>query len=102
MLRIAVILLILVVLFRWAFGEWPWTMLRGQPSQAMRLREARKLLGLDATAGREDILAAHKRVLASVHPDRGGSAAEVHQANDARDLLLAALPKVEEPESDDK
>ncbi len=101
MLRIAVILLILVVLFRWAFGEWPWTMLRGQPSHAARLREARKLLGVEATAAREDIVAAHKRVIASVHPDRGGSAAKVYQANDARDLLLAALPQKDDEGSRD-
>jgi hypothetical protein len=27
-----------------------------------------------------------------VHPDRGGTSDQVHEANDARDLLLDALP----------
>jgi hypothetical protein len=92
MLRIAVILLIICVLWRWALGKWPWQMLGGPPNRAARLKQARKLLGVPRVSSREDILAAHKRVMASVHPDRGGSSAQVHEANEARDLLLGELP----------
>ena len=88
MLRIAVILLIVCVLFRWAFGEWPWTMLAGKPSKQDELRKARALLGVSKSASMEEIIAAHRRLISAVHPDKGGSEAEVHSANDARDLLL--------------
>ena len=36
--------------------------------------------------------AGHKRLIAMVHPDRGGTDGQVHEANAARDLLLDELP----------
>ena len=91
MLRIAVLLLLLAVLCRWALGEWPWERLAGPPTRAQKLAEARKLLGVARNATREEIVSAHRQVIAKVHPDRGGSSAEVHEANDARDFLIANL-----------
>ncbi|MFD1958545.1 hypothetical protein ACFSHP_04480 [Novosphingobium panipatense] len=41
---------------------------------------------------RRRILEAHRRRVAQVHPDRGGSSEQVHEANAARDLLLSQLP----------
>jgi DnaJ homolog subfamily C member 19 len=35
---------------------------------------------------------AHRRLIARIHPDRGGSTEQVHEANAARDLLLRTLP----------
>lgn len=92
MLRIAVLLILLTLLCRWAMGKWPWELLAGPPTRAQRLTEARKALGVARSASREEIVSAHKKVIAKVHPDRGGSTAEVHEANDARDFLLANLP----------
>ncbi|MEL7444720.1 MAG: J domain-containing protein [Pseudomonadota bacterium] len=92
MLKIAAILLIVCVLFRWAFGEWPWSMMRTKPTRSQAVFRARKLLGVRENASREQIKMAHKRLVAMVHPDKGGSNAQVHEANDARDLLLADLP----------
>ena len=92
MLRIAVLLILLAILCRWAMGKWPWELLAGPPTRSQKLAEARKLLGVARTATREEIVVAHKQVIAKVHPDRGGSSAEVHEANDARDFLLANLP----------
>lgn len=92
LLRIAVFLILICVLFRWAFGKWPWEYLGSRPSRAQAVFKARKLLRVDERASREQILAAHKRLIAAVHPDRGGSNAQVHEANDARDLLLDELP----------
>ncbi len=40
---------------------------------AMTEKEALSILGLDAGASREDILQAHKRMMARMHPDKGGS-----------------------------
>ncbi|MBD2843362.1 J domain-containing protein [Erythrobacter rubeus] len=93
MLRIAVILIILTILFRWAFGKWPWQTLSTKPSRQQEIRRARTLLKIEAGASREEILAAHKRLMATVHPDKGGSNGQVHDANDARDLLLSELPE---------
>jgi DnaJ-domain-containing protein 1 len=51
-------------------------------------RDARALLGVSAGADEDAIRAAHRRLLADVHPDRGGSADLAGRANAARDLLL--------------
>jgi hypothetical protein len=50
--------------------------------------EARAVLGVSAGADAEAIRAAHRKVLAAVHPDRGGSTESAGRANAARDLLL--------------
>ena len=92
MLRIAIILLLVTLLFRWAFGKWPWQFIAPTKTRNQALFNARKLLRVEENANREQILAAHKRLVTMVHPDRGGSNAQVHEANDARDLLLAELP----------
>jgi hypothetical protein len=55
------------------------------------LEEARALLGLGPTATAEDIRAAHRRRIASAHPDRGGAPGEAARLNAARDRLLKAL-----------
>ncbi|MCK0129873.1 J domain-containing protein [Erythrobacter sp. F6033] len=92
MLRIAIILAIICILFRWAFGKWPWQGLGGKSTRSQAIFRARKLLGVEQGASRQQILAAHKRLISMVHPDKGGSNAAVHEANDARDLLLDELP----------
>jgi DnaJ family protein C protein 19 len=71
-------------------GRWPWERKTGTRAQAVF--RARKLLGVSAAASREEILTAHKRLVTMVHPDRGGSNGQVHEANAARDLLLDELP----------
>jgi hypothetical protein len=53
--------------------------------------EARALLGLDGHATLGDVSAAHRRVMARVHPDAGGSAALAARVNAARDLLVVEL-----------
>ncbi len=51
--------------------------------------QASALLGITPDAGANAIRAAHRRLIASVHPDRGGTEALAAQINAARDLLLA-------------
>ena len=92
MIKAAIVLALVVIVWRWALGSWPWEGLFGEPARDRELARARHLLGVGRKAGREQIVAAHKRVLARVHPDRGGSSEAVHEANAARDLLLAELP----------
>ncbi len=74
------------------FGRWPWDFLRLAPTRAQATFRARKLLAVQAAASRQEILEAHRRLIAMVHPDRGGSNDAVHEANAARDLLLDELP----------
>lgn len=87
-------LLLLLVLASWACrqwtGQWPWVHWQRMTGPTP-VERARRLLGVEAGAGRGAIIEAHKKLIARVHPDRGGDAALVHEANDARDLLLARL-----------
>jgi DnaJ-domain-containing protein 1 len=53
--------------------------------------EARAVLGLERGADADAIRTAHRRLVASVHPDRGGSADLARRVNAARDLLLKRL-----------
>ncbi len=92
LLRALVLVLLGSLLCRWALGRWPWDYLRGSSARAQGLRQARQLLGVEAGASREEIVAAHRKLVALVHPDRGGSKEAMQEANAARDLLLAALP----------
>ena len=50
--------------------------------------EARSILGVRRGADGEEIRTAHRRLIANVHPDRGGSAELSRRINAARDLLL--------------
>ncbi|QHL89698.1 J domain-containing protein [Sphingomonas changnyeongensis] len=55
--------------------------------------EARQLLGVAGDADAAAIRAAHRRLMARVHPDAGGSAALANQVNAARDLLLREIER---------
>ncbi|MEM6266563.1 MAG: J domain-containing protein [Pseudomonadota bacterium] len=92
MIKYAIFLGLAVLMYRWALGQWPWTGLFRKPTRAQAVFQARKLLGVEEGADHDEIKAAHKRLVSMVHPDKGGSNAAVHEANDARDLLLAELP----------
>lgn len=58
------------------------------PPRADDLAKARALLGVSPDADPAAIRAAHRRLIASVHPDKGGTEALAAQINAARDLLL--------------
>ena len=51
--------------------------------------EALSILGLDSSASEEDIVAAHRRLIQKVHPDRGGSDYLASRINQAKDSLLS-------------
>ena len=93
MMRFVLLALLASLACRMITGRWPWEYLSANRStRSQALFRARKLLGLPDNAGRDEIIAAHRRLVAVVHPDRGGQADQVHEANAARDLLLDELP----------
>ena len=62
-----------------------------QPTGTLSPDEAAKLLGVDVNADGETITEAHKRLIAKVHPDAGGSAELAARVNQARDTLLKRI-----------
>jgi len=54
----------------------------------MTEREARKLLGVGASAGEKEIKEAHRNLMRKHHPDKGGSSEFAARLNAARELLL--------------
>ncbi len=92
MIRALFLIAVACAVCRWAFGKWPWEFLRLASTRSQATARARKLLGIEEGAGRDEIIAAHRRLTALVHPDRGGTNAAMQEANAARDLLLDELP----------
>lgn len=92
MLKVAIVIAALCVFCRWALGRWPWDFLAAGSARTRGIEQARDLLGVEPGAGREEIIAAHRRLTTQVHPDKGGSNAAMQEANAARDLLLGELP----------
>lgn len=91
MSKLVILLILALLVWKVVIGRWPW-----QPKvisvRGAAYQQARALLGVAPEAGRQEILEAHRKLIATVHPDRGGSSELVHEANAARDTLLAALP----------
>jgi hypothetical protein len=68
-----------------------WWLNRSNAQSAVAHRAARDLLGVSPFASEAEIRAAHRQLIARVHPDVGGSAAMAGQVNAARDLLVTEL-----------
>lgn len=71
------------------YGEQP----RQEPAPpgVSDLQEAMDILGLTGKPSKSDVLAAHRRLIHKLHPDRGGSDYLASQVNAARDQLLKYL-----------
>jgi DnaJ family protein C protein 19 len=91
-LRLVLLALAVSLACKLLLGRWPWDYLLPRSTRSQPLFLARKLLDVRADASRTEILDAHKRLIIIVHPDKGGSNSQVHEANAARDLLLDELP----------
>ena len=73
---------------------WYWFRRNSRSGVDMSPEQARRLLDLPPDADTMDIKAAHRRLIARVHPDAGGSADLTRQVNAARDVLLATRPTI--------
>lgn len=65
-----------------------WLVLRKPVRRPLPEAEAREILGVGPDADADTIRAAHRRLAAAVHPDKGGSADLTRRINAARDTLL--------------
>ncbi|MFT7286060.1 MAG: hypothetical protein ACI87W_000164 [Halieaceae bacterium] len=57
-------------------------------SGGMGHKEALEVLGLEEAADRDAVIAAHRKLMQKLHPDRGGSDYLAAKINQAKDLLL--------------
>jgi hypothetical protein len=71
-------------------GEAPFGQGQAKPdhSGAMNRSEALAVLGLGEDASEEDIIAAHRKLIQKLHPDRGGNDYLAAKINAAKDFLL--------------
>jgi hypothetical protein len=81
----------LVLLLTLAVGAYFWWQRNKRRFVPMAPTEARALLGLRDDANLAEIREAHRRLIARVHPDTGGSAELATRVNAARDTLVREL-----------
>ena len=69
-----------------------WILKSGRlPASGMSAREAASILGISDEADIETIVDAHRKLIAKVHPDTGGTPELAARVNQARDVLLARI-----------
>jgi len=56
----------------------------------MSVSEAREILGVDKGASKQEITYAHRKLMAKLHPDKGGSTFLATRVNLAKDTLIAS------------
>ncbi|TCD06806.1 molecular chaperone DnaJ [Erythrobacteraceae bacterium CFH 75059] len=95
MAKVVLLALLALLALRLVTGRWLWPRRVNGPGRPRcsadeaALAAARRTLGVGPRASRAQIVDAHRRLVTSVHPDRGGEGPRASAANAARDLLLA-------------
>lgn len=59
--------------------------------EEMSVKRAADILGIDVSAPKGDIIAAHRRLMDKLHPDKGGSSYLAAELNEAKQVMLGAL-----------
>ncbi len=70
--------------------DWPFESQPGHSANTgdMSTDEALSILGLESNASEEDIVLAHRKLMAKLHPDKGGSDYLATKINQAKDYLI--------------
>ena len=87
MLKLLILLALAALLLLWWKGG------QQRRRKLMPVAEARALLGVSESDDVEAVRAAHRRLIAKVHPDQGGTPELARRTNIARDVLLAELTR---------
>jgi DnaJ-class molecular chaperone len=66
---------------------------RGRDSVEMTAIEAYAVLGLNDDATDEEVIAAHRKLMLNLHPDRGGCNYLAAKINQAKNLLVSSKDK---------
>lgn len=61
------------------------------PRKKITAEEAAAVLGLEPNASVDEIKSAHKKLIAQIHPDKGGTDYLAAKINEARDYLLERI-----------
>lgn len=91
MLRLLLLTLLITAIIYWRPLWRKWLQMHTQKPLSKALltaEEARDILGVSASAHRDEIIQAHKRLMQKIHPDRGGSDYLASRVNLAKQILL--------------
>lgn len=80
--------IVLIVVGLWFAVSTRRTGMAAPQGPRMSVAEARRILGVEEGASRQEIQAAYTRLMRLAHPDKGGTAGLAAQLNAARDRLL--------------
>ena len=83
----------IILLLALAYMGWLLYRRATAPRRTMSAADARALLGVAPDATPDAIREAHRRLIARVHPDSGGSAELAARVNLARDTLVGGVGK---------